>query len=177
MRYGLAAGDSLVMRFSLKVRCVGGELFARCKSRGRGHGAGKMSGRISLGPLFDDHWRSHLNSGAFAGGAGNVDLALRLVDALAHAGNSDAEKRISAVAVRGQRHADAVVADGKAYLRGRVRSMEIATARALEWRCTLASDSCATQNRVSSTSLGRRWKLSGMAKSTATPLRSEKSRK
>src|SRR5580658_674976 len=62
-----------------------------------------------------DEWQSDLNRGAFAGRAENVELALELVDAFAHAGNSDAEKRISAIAVRGQGHADAVVTDGKAY--------------------------------------------------------------
>jgi hypothetical protein len=51
----------------------------------------------------------------------DVELALQLVDALAHAGNADAEKRISAIAGGGQGHANAVVADGKAdLLRGAV---------------------------------------------------------
>src|SRR5271156_2079099 len=116
MRYGLETGDSLVTRFSLRDRCIGGELFAKSKWRGRGHGAGTMSGRASLGPLFDDQWQSHLNGGALAGGAVDVEFALQLVDALAHAGNSDAEKRISAIGMRRQRHANAVVADGKGYL-------------------------------------------------------------
>ena len=56
------------------------------------------------------------------------------------------------------------------------QSTEISTERALQWRCTLARDSWATQKRVSSISLGRRWKLSEMAKLTATPLRSANKR-
>jgi hypothetical protein len=45
-----------------------------------------------------------------------MELALELIDALAHAGNSDAEKRISTIGARRQGHANAVVADGKADL-------------------------------------------------------------
>jgi hypothetical protein len=78
-----------------------------------------MHRRRSFGFLLVDQCdqrQSHLNAGAFAGGVENVRLAPELVDALAHAGNSDAEKRISAIAVRRQGHADAVVTDGKAYL-------------------------------------------------------------
>src|ERR1700733_8179203 len=82
-----------------------------------------MRQRRSFGFLLDDQWdqraqwQRDLNGGAFSGSAVDVELALELGDALAHAGDSDSEKRISAIAVRGQRHADAVVADGEAYLR------------------------------------------------------------
>jgi hypothetical protein len=51
-----------------------------------------MGGRTSLRSLFDDQRQIHLNGGALAGGTVDVELALELVDALAHAGNSDAEK-------------------------------------------------------------------------------------
>ena len=92
MRYGLAAGDSLIMGLSLKYRHFGRELFADRNWRGQGRSNDKQRGRRSLGPLLDDQGQSYLYGGAIPGGAVNLEIALQLVDALAHAGDADAEQ-------------------------------------------------------------------------------------
>jgi hypothetical protein len=78
-----------------------------------------MGGELSLGLLLDDQRQNHVDGRALPGGTVDTELALQLADTFAHSSDTDAEQRVSAIAMQRRRHADAVIAECQTNLRRR----------------------------------------------------------